>query len=210
MTTSVSKVYLLQIATGKAVEAELHDGVTEQQLEDWETKWVPVLFARQQQLVRAGVPLAGWSQSRQWSWRDKMARIECLLAYQTFCIVCECVTQGMIQIDMTKSARLDGQSGKPLVYIEYLEVAPWNRTELGQQAKFGGVGSILIRAAVEHSVNEEFHGRIGLHSLPQANNFYGNTCGMMDLGPDSDYENLRYFEMTPELARSFLDNGREP
>ena len=54
----------------------------------------------------------------------------------------------------------------------------------------------------------EFHGRIGLHSLPQANGFYADTCGMTDLGADPDYEGLRYFEMTPEDAQAFIAKGR--
>lgn len=45
----------------------------------------------------------------------------------------------------------------------------------------------------------------GLHSLPQANGFYANTCGMTDLGPG--YDNLRYFEMTPEQAQVFIAKG---
>ena len=54
----------------------------------------------------------------------------------------------------------------------------------------------------------EFHGRIGLHSLPQANDFYANTCGMTDLGADRDYNGgLRYFEMTPEQAQAFIAKG---
>ena len=57
------------------------------------------------------------------------------------------------------------------------------------------------------SENLEFHGRIGLHSLPQANGFYANTCGMTDLGTDPDYGGLRYFEMTPEQARAFVAKG---
>ena len=34
----------------------------------------------------------------------------------------------------------------------------------------------------------EFHGRIGLHSLPQADGFYANTCGMTDLGADPAHQ----------------------
>ena len=66
---------------------------------------------------------------------------------------------------------------------------------------------ILIRAAIALSEDLEFYGRIGLHSLPQANGFYANTCGMTDLGADPDYEGLRYFEMTPEQARAFNTKG---
>ena len=53
----------------------------------------------------------------------------------------------------------------------------------------------------------EFQGRIGLHSLPQANGFYANACGMTDLGADADHQGLRYFEMTPEQARAFVAEG---
>lgn len=73
-----------------------------------------------------------------------------------------------------------------------------------------GVGSILIAAAIQLSMEEGNHGRIGLHSLPQADTFYGRVCAMTDLGPDASYPgyHLRYFEMTEGQARSFLQHGR--
>ena len=55
---------------------------------------------------------------------------------------------------------------------------------------------------------EGFKGRIGLHSLPQSNNFYANKVGMTDMGQDEEYQNLRYFEMTPEQAEAFIEKGR--
>ena len=58
------------------------------------------------------------------------------------------------------------------------------------------------------SENMEFSGRIGLHSLPQANSFYANTCGMTDLGADPAYEGLCYFEMTSEQAHAFTAKGK--
>ncbi|MCY4230926.1 MAG: hypothetical protein OXF26_08660 [Alphaproteobacteria bacterium] len=66
----------------------------------------------------------------------------------------------------------------------------------------------LRRAAVALSEELKFHGRIELHSLPQANGFYANTCGMTDLGTDPDHEGLRYFEMSPENAQAFIAKGR--
>ena len=63
----------------------------------------------------------------------------------------------------------------------------------------------LIIAAIAFSRSNEFKGRIGLHSLPQANQFYTVTCGMTDLGPDPKYHNLRYFEMTPDQATTFVE-----
>lgn len=99
------------------------------------------------------------------------------------------------------------QKGKDLVYVEYVENAPWNRPELADPPLYRGIGSILIRAAIALSIEEEFKGRIGLHALPQSNGFYANTCGMTDLGIDASYHGLRYFEMTPEQAESFIAKG---
>lgn len=64
-------------------------------------------------------------------------------------------------------------------------------------------------AAIAFSEQEGFKGRIGLHSLPQAENFYRDRCGMIDLGPDATYQNLRYFEMTPDQAKAFLEEETE-
>ncbi|MGE6711914.1 hypothetical protein ACQKI2_17570, partial [Hyphomonas sp. NPDC076881] len=105
--------------------------------------------------------------------------------------------------------RLPDQKNDHLVYIDFVEAAPWNRREiLGELPKFSGAGSILIRAAIEYSKVEGFKGRIGLHSLPQANDFYANRVRMTDLGQDSNYQNLRYFEMTPEQAEAFIREGK--
>ena len=103
--------------------------------------------------------------------------------------------------------QIDEQKGKNLVYIDYVENAPWNRPELGTPPRFKGIGSILVGAAIRLSHAEEFKGRLGLHSLPQADDFYARTCGMTDLGPDSDKQNLRYFEMTSAQADAFIAKG---
>ena len=64
-----------------------------------------------------------------------------------------------------------------------------------------------MRAAIELSKELGFKGRIGLHSLPQANGFYANICGMTDLGADAKYNDLRYFEMMSEQADAFIEKG---
>ena len=207
MSVTVSPVYLLAVESDAAVEAELRDAIEEAQLADWEALWRPALDDAIRRLHAAGVPRRGWPQSRHWDWRDKLRAIEHLLAHRTFCIVCEGETQGLMAVNLTKTARMPTQKGKPLVYVEYLENAPWNRPELFSPPRYRGVGSILVRAAIECSIQEEFKGRIGLHSLPQADRFYQGTCGMTDLGPDASYQNLRYFEMTPEQAQAFAQKG---
>ena len=205
MTVTVSRVHLLNVERGQPEAAELWDAITEQQLADWEGEWVPELFKALQRLRRTGVERRHWPQNRHWDWRRKTEALQGILANPGFSIVCDGLTQGMMIVDTAmKRCRIDSQKGKHLVYVEFAESAPWNRKELFDPPRYRGVGSILIRAAIALSENLEFHGRIGLHSLPQANSFYAKTCGMADLGADPSYENLHYFEMTPERARAFV------
>ena len=208
MTAAVSEVHLFNVALDEPEAAELWDAITERQLADWEGEWMPALFDAMRRLKRAGVERRQWPQSRHWDWRRKAEALEGMLANSGFSIVCDSVTQGMMIVDMAKHrCRIDGQKGQHLVYVEFVENAPWNRAELFTPPRYRGVGSILIRAAVGLSEELEFHGRIGLYSLPQANGFYADTCGMTDLGTDRDRQGLRYFEMTPEQARAFVTKG---
>ena len=205
MSAQCSLIYLRDVATGDAVEAELRDAIEQAQLDDWQRKWQPALFGVLQTLARKGVPQADWPQSWHWNWQEKTAKVTGLLAFRGFSIVAQNETQGLAQVDLTQAARSPGEAGKPIVYVDYLEVAPWNRPELGSPARLRGVGMALITAAVVLSFDEGFKGRIGLHSLPQADVFYRDRCGMTDLGPDASYQNLRYFEFTPEQAAKFLE-----
>lgn len=204
MTVDVSTIHLLDVATGHSVEAELRDAIEQAQLDDWQTKWQPALLAVLQDLARRGVPMSQWPQSWHWNWAQKTARVQGLLAFRGFSVVAQGVTQGLAQIDLTKPSREPTQVGKPLVYVDYLEVAPWNRPELGMVGRLSGVGTALLTAAVALSDEEGFKGRLGLHSLPQADAFY-RKIGMTDLGPDPVYQSLRYFEMTSDQARAFLE-----
>lgn len=208
-TPSIKEVALLDLASGTPVAAELWDAITDKNLGDWEAEWVPELFKRLQSLNRQGIERRLWPQSRHWDWRDKLKAIEQRLANRSFAVVCEGLTQAMMIVDLTKRARVEAQKGQHLVYVDFLEAAPWNRRELtAASPRFAGAGSILIGAAIELSKEEGFKGRIGLHSLPQSNDFYANKCSMQDVGPDPAYQNLRYFEITSEQAEEFLRKGK--
>ncbi|SEM04312.1 hypothetical protein SAMN05216382_3167 [Sphingomonas palmae] len=211
MTITVSPVYLFNAVTNEAESAELWDGITEKQLGDWEGEWLPELFKSVQKLHRAGIERRHWPQSRHWNWRKKTEALQGMLAQPGFSIVCNGMTQGMMILDtVMKRCRIEQQKGKELVYVDFVENAPWNRPDLHDPALYRGVGSVMINAAIAQSKELEFKGRIGLHSLPQANSFYANTCGMSDLGMDANYQNLRYFEMTPEQAEAFIAKGTQP
>ena len=204
----VTPIALTRFETKELVDAELWDMITDKNLADWEAKWTPELFRLLDALHDKGVERALWPQSRHWDWRAKTRAIESRLDRQCFAIVCEDMTQAMMITDLAKRAKIESQKNDHLVYIDFVEAAPWNRREiLGEPPRFSGCGSILIRAAIEYSNLEDFKGRIGLHSLPQANDFYANKVGMTDMGQDPEYQNLRYFEMTPEQAEAFIKEG---
>lgn len=205
-----SPIRLISTGTGAVVNAELWDAITEKNLADWEAEWIPALHTYLKELNAAGVDRTLWPQSRHWDWGKKAAAIGGLLSNQSMSIVCNGMTQAMMIMDLSKRARIESQVNNHIVYIDFIEAAPWNRQELNSKRKlvgYAGCGSILIRAAIELSKAEGFKGRIGLHSLPQSNEFYANRIGMTDLGKDSSYENLRYFEMTSEQAEAFLKGG---
>lgn len=209
MIVEVSSIVLLNVERAEPEAAELWDAITESQLSDWEAEWVPETFKAVQKLHRMGVERHQWPQSRHWNWRDKVAELQGLLGAKGFSIMCGGLTQGMMTLAMgSKRCRLGAQRGQHLVYVDYVENAPWNRKELMNTVpRYRGVGSVFIRTAIEVSLLEGFKGRIGLHALPQSESFYRNTCGMTELGKDSNYQNLSYFEMTPEQAIQFVQKG---
>jgi hypothetical protein len=140
---------------------------------------------------------------------DKKAEMQGLLALRGLSIRCEGRTQALMRIDLASEAcRLESQHGLPMVYIDYLETAPWNWAgPYFGPPRFRWAGQIMLRAAIEISVDEGFKGRLGLHSLPQAVSFY-RRCGLTDCGPDPNYRHkLPYFEATPEQAADFLKQG---
>ncbi len=208
MSIDISRIFLTNVSTGKPVEGELWDQITEKQLGDWEAEWQPAVTEALKRLNHAGVGRPNWPQSRHWDWRQKTKAIQGLLAYPGVSVMCEGVTQGLMIVNTSSyRCRIPAQAGRELVYVEFLENAPWNRKELLLQPRFRGVGSILVGTAIQLSLAEGFKGRIGLHSLPQANPWYANTCGMTDLGIDTDKQGLRYFEMTPAQAEAFFAKG---
>lgn len=140
-----------------------------------------------------------------WDWTKKFQlTIDYSLTYRMFGIECKGEIQGLMLVIVGKECTIESQKGKPLIYIDYLATAPWNSKALTKEPKYKLVGKVLLRAAIELSEDEEYKGRIGLHSLPQAENWYTN-CGMTDLGKDGGYLNLRYFEMTPDQAAAFKE-----
>ena len=179
------------------VPAMLGRNIPPARLAEVETAWAPARRVLAEALRRAGTAL----ESRHWNWTDKVARVE-RGELVLHAIECEGEIQGMMATKAQPRVAVLAP-GQVVVYVDYLEAAPWNQRAPDHPARFGGVGSALFTEAVILSVELGFHGRIGLHSLPQAERFYGG-CEMAHLGRAADYHNLVYFEYDDARAAHWL------
>ena len=108
------------------------------------------------------------------------------------------------------AARLQPDIGKPLVYVDFVQNAPWNNEDLVDRPRFGAVGSHLLDGAVKLSVDLEYGGRLGLHSLQRSEGFY-RRLGLTPVEverQDRHARGLWYFEFTREGADGFLQARR--
>lgn len=196
-----SRVYLREGESGKLVEASLFDEVTAKHLAQWKRGWVPAMQAYRARHKHGEKP-----EDSHWDWQAKSQAVSGLLGYQSFAIVCHNDLQGLMMTNNFASARLPKQFGKPLIYVEFVATAPWNRPGMEGPPRFRGVGETFVLAAIESSREAGFKGRVGLHSLPGAEVFYEKKCGLTRLGADSSHQELVYFEMTETQAEAFRRN----
>jgi hypothetical protein len=193
------------------VEAELHDDLSVEDLFLAERSWTVERASIMAELRRRSVPRSEWPEPLHWNWWRKAEELE-LLGTTQLGIFCEGRWQALM---MTKTvpytARLAPDQGKPLVYVDYVEVAPWNWKiqAIDQDRDFLALGATLLKVAVVQSLKEEFHGRVGLHALPGAEKFYLDH-GMVRLAPDAHKQNLVYFEFSRENAEHFVTKGSRP
>lgn len=195
-------------ASGDFLSATILDGLEPTDLLIVEREWGPVRSELTKELLAACVDRREWPQSLHWDWSKKAPELR-LLESSGFGVVCEKKWQGVM---MTRTAsflaRLKADRGKPLVYLDFLEVAPWNWVihEINHPGLFKTIGLQLFWRAILQSLDEGFKGRVGLHSLPKAENFY-RKCGMVEVGYDAAKQGLMYFELTQEGAEKFLTDG---
>ena len=190
------------------VDAVLHTELVPAVLVEAEKEWGPIRLEAVEKLLRAGrsekIP-----QHYHWNWGQKSLNLQ-FLAYRCFGIKCAGKWQGLLMVKLAgMETRLEPDEGKPLVYIDYLESAPWNLRAMVDTPIYGGIGPLLMQTAVQLSYDEGFHGRVGLHALLQAEDFYREDCGMHYCGPDASYQDLPYYEMTREIAANFIKEVRD-
>ena len=176
-------VKLLRVGDTKVVDANLLN-LSSKHLADFDTFWKPRLQT-------------STAEDRHWDWVNKYLNLS-TPNYENYALECENITQGLmiLELDCHRS-RLE--SGKNLVYIDYLSTAPWNRPSIQNPPSFKGVGTTLFTFAIERSFDSGYKGRLGLHALPEAEAFYAKLK-MVDFGYDAEKQNLKYFELSKDKA----------
>lgn len=197
MSQAQAVIAIADRATGHPVTAILHTELEELELIDAEIAWSPERLQKLRDLRKNGqnnIP-----QHVHWNWATKAVQTAGMLAFRSFGIEADGKMQGLMIVCLAgKNARLDPDKGKPLVYVDFIETAPWNAKEFTNSPLYKGIGVRLIQAAARLSIDESFAGRVGLHTLPQSTGFYANACEMTSLGIDSN--NLEYLELTSAKA----------
>jgi len=186
--------------------AKLCSPICPEHVDDFENFWKPAMIERRRQLTSSAELMSANLQDLGWHWREKQAVREKRMEWESFAIEYNDVTQAMMFVRTQGFALAPGQEKMPLIYIDLVSVAPWNRKGFTPKPKYKGLGPILMGTAISLSVSEGCAGRVGLHSLPQSENFYRDYCKMSELAPDPAKESLVYFEFTPEQAQDFLNN----
>jgi len=218
VTDNTSPWLLLNLHTGEFEEAHIHHNVLEQHVNDVEKSWKPILqshlavlkekhkygtesYDHEKLYIDAGNLMI---QDANWDWQKKYKHLSATIGYSGCSLICDGNIQGLGYFDISEKykSRIITEKPPALVYVEFISSAPWNRRQISNQ-KYGGIGVALITHAINISISEGMDGRIGLHSLPQAEDFYRNTCKMKDFGIDED-KRMRYFEMTQEQAAEWI------
>ena len=197
MSREFHKIKLLDVRNLKYVDAILYNSIEPHNIDDFVDKWLPIFNSSRNRLKRQGIII----EDAHWDWNYKVAIRQGILAYEQFVIEVESETQGMMIINTTNyTSRIE--KSKPLVYIEYLAVAPWNRKIIVSNPKYKLVGSLLFFQAIGESIDKGFEGRIGLHSLPGAVDWY-IYLGLTEFELDES-KKMKYFELKKEIAVNLL------
>jgi hypothetical protein len=153
--------------------------MSDRHLEDFETVWKGILTA-------TGQP------DCYWSWDYKLRQGNQDARYEAYAIEVDSLTQGLMFLE-TQWHRSQLPQRAPLIYVEALAVAPWNRRMLEDPPYLRGVGRTLLLFARQRSLEVGYGGRVGLHALPGSEGFYRrNQMSEYDMDPDK--EDLIYFE----------------
>ena len=142
-----------------------------------------------------------------WDWMKKARHYLPQAGYEFVTIECEEMIQGLMLYNRLASSPVSqNEKGEPqsIIYVEYLEAAPWNLWDYSNTPRFGAVGTRLLAFAALNAW--ESNDLIGLHSLLRVIPFYLKH-GFTDYGPDLRRKDmLPYMELSKEGIDELLKN----
>lgn len=119
--------------------------------------------------------------------------------YEWFFMVAENKVQGICVIYHPKKSKLEDGD---IFYVEYVAVAPWNRSNLITARKFQKIGTILLKQVCDFSINKlNLKPGLSLHSLPQSEPYY-KAQGMTEVSTEAK-DGMKYYEMTKETCEQW-------
>ncbi len=201
----MEKSPIVLIGPSGEIPAELWDDISDEHIDLWANSWVPEFLAATKRFDKQSLSDEKRPQGLNWNWGEIVRKTRPYLTYRRFAILAENKLQGLMLANLSGTARIKSQEGKDLAYIDLISTAPWNRKDAVNTAstpRLSGIGLVMVRVAIDLSKAEGLKGRIGLHSLRQAESFYRERCKMTDLGLDR-VKRMVYFETTEEQARAF-------
>jgi hypothetical protein len=136
--------------------------------------------AREQAATTGGPEDAFVMEHAHWDWRNKSDSVAAGRR-RLIAIECDGAQQGIMAVlTAPRPARL---ADAHLLYVDYLESAPWNLKSLCSTPRFLGVGTVLMAEAIRLSLEWGLKGRVGLHSLPRrkSSTVVGARCRQSDL-----------------------------
>lgn len=177
------------------VTAKLRWTISEESLLQHETIWRPFILKHMTAWCRKRALTTHWPVSIGWDWRRLVGFYLKQQKAEVYSIVCRGLTQGMILLlrDYVSKAATGN-----VVYVSYLESAPWNVKSIAGSKRFTGTGTILLIAAAKRSEELGCGGRIGLHAEEPAIPFY-EALGLKPFDADIHAEGLVYMEGVPNV-----------
>lgn len=198
----IASYELLDSLTNSSQTAQLWDTIEPRHREHLEIQWSNALTE-----LLAKMPADHREESSHWNWPDKLDRSDGVVGRQAYVIECGSMTQAVMLVDLNKISRFPATRGECIVYVDYLQTAPWNwKRDWQPNPQFRGLGTMMLQVAIQLSLELDFDGRVGLHSLRDSEDFYRRR-GMTEFWRDPDYDYLMYFEMTAIQAANLLNKG---
>jgi hypothetical protein len=209
---SIATLSLYNRRKRKFEHATLYRGFDDRNKEHIDEHWMPELRAiRKAQRTEVVEHVRDEVRDSHWEWSNKLkeARKDGLIS-DVFVIEAGDMTQAamIVRKGSVKYLSLHSEHpGRPLVYVDYVATAPWNRRVVDDPI-YKGCGIMMLGTAISLSINEGYGGRIALKSLRGAESFYRERVGMTEVVEGIDEDGLKYFELPVSQARSVLGRVR--